>query len=182
MESEKSIKQKIEGIKNDESRLYSYLYNLTYKEVTKNAKFLEDIYVTFLDDTRIEIKRVSIYCLLFGLKIRKDRYKNIALLHLQDIEADFDLRLACISGLSQAYLESKDCEIVTVFYSVYKNEAEDGDIRSECFTGLLRLLGVTTVELIQINGALIVGLDDIDLNKFSGYFAEIECLIANKPS
>jgi hypothetical protein len=166
------IRQELEKIKDNESKLYSYLYDLTYQEVTSNVRFLETIYSKFLNDKRSEIRRVAIYCLLFGLQIKKPEYKNKALLNMKDKSNDLDLRRTCISGLAQAYFATDDQEILNTFYSTYNNHDEDEDLRAESFVGMLKVHGLNSAEILnKNNNKLIMYVDDIE---FAHYEREIE--------
>ena len=60
------IRKEIENIKDSECRFYSYLYDLTYNEISKNIHFLETIYLSFLKDERTEIKRESLFLNMFS--------------------------------------------------------------------------------------------------------------------
>ena|GEM_PF-4562010 len=45
------IRNDIENIRDNGSKLYSYLYDLTYLEKSKNIRFMESIYIPFLKET-----------------------------------------------------------------------------------------------------------------------------------
>jgi hypothetical protein len=172
------IKQEIESIKDNESKLYSYLYNLTYQERTKNTRLLESIYSEFLEDKRSEIKRVAIYCLLFGLKIKKPEYKKAALLSLENKANDFDLRLTCISGLSQTYFATDDKELLNLFFSIFNDQEEDEDIRTEAFTGMMKIHGIDSRDLLSKNSdKIIMSIDDIELGNFEQEIEDIKKII-----
>lgn len=143
------IRNEIERIKDDETELYSYLYNLAYQEMTPSVRFLETIYSRFLEDKRTEIKRVAIYCLLFGLQLRKPEYKRIALVDLDNKLGDFDLRLSCAAGLGQAYHATDDVDILSVFYSIFNDQGVDEGIRTECFIGMMKVHGLIALKFLQ---------------------------------
>ncbi len=178
MKSKEIILKELNDIKNHDTKLYSYLYNLVYQDWCGDSKFLEKIYNSFLDDNRSEIRRISIYALLFGLKIQNDKYKEFAIKYSQGINASSALRQMCISGLAEAYGESKDVQILSCFYEIYRNSEEDEDIRGACFTGLMRIIGMTSMEILRMNNDnLIFSSDDINKGLFSDPIAEIEKLI-----
>ncbi|MHA4810289.1 hypothetical protein ACX0G9_19405 [Flavitalea flava] len=173
------IRNEIENIKDDESKLYSYLYDLTYLELSKNARLLETVYVSFLKDSRSEIKRVAIYCLLFGLQIQKPGIKEIALKELRDKQNDIDLRLTCITGLAQAYIDTDDREILSVFYSQFVDEEEEDDARSECFVGMMKLHGLNSVQIVGKNkNQIIMSLEDLHFDEFEKELSEIRRIVA----
>jgi len=172
------IRNEIERIKDNESKLYSYLYDLTYQEITPNVRFLETIYSRFLEDKRTEIKRVAVYCLLFGLQIRKLEYKKIALADLDDKFGDSDLRLTCASGLAQAYQATYEEDILSVFYSIFNDKDADEGIRTECFVGMMKVHGLNSTEILDKNfNKIIMSIDDLHLENFEKEIYEIKDLI-----
>ena len=172
------IRNQIERIKDNESKLYSYLYDLTYQEISPNVRFLETIYSRFLEDKRTEIKRVAIYCLLFGLQIRKSEYKKVAFTELKNKFGDFDLRLSCASGLAQAYFATDDKDLFSVFYSIFNDQDEDEGIRSECFIGMMKVHGMNSTEILEKNlNKIIMSVDDLFLENFEQEIDEIKGLI-----
>lgn len=172
------IRQDIDSIKENESKLYSYLYDLTYQEKTNNVRLLETIYSEFLNDKRSEIRRVAIYCLLFGLKIKKPEYRQAALLNLTNKASDFDLRLTCASGLSQAYFATDDKELLGILFSIFNNQEEDEDIRTEAFTGMMGVHGMDSRELLSRNSnKIVMSMDDIDIGSFEQEIEEIKTLL-----
>lgn len=178
MKSKEIIQKELNDVRNHNTKLYSYLYNLIYQEWSNDNKFLEKIYNSFLDDERSEIKRISIYSLLFGLKIQNDKYREFAIKYSREVNASADLRQMCILGLSEAYGESKDVQILSCFYNIYRNSKDDEDIRGACFTSLMRIMGMTSVEILRKNNdILIFSSDDVNSELFSDQIAEIEKLI-----
>lgn len=172
------IRNEIERIKDNESKLYSYLYDLTYQEITTNVRFLETMYFQFLEDKRTEIKRVAIYCLLFGLQIRKNEYKKVALKDLMDMSEDFDLRLTCASGLGQAYQATDDKDLLSVLYSIFNDQEDDEGIRTECFVGMLKIHGMNSLEILEKNlNRIIMSMDDLYLDNFEQEIIEIKDLV-----
>ena len=172
------IKNEIENIKDDESKLYSYLYDLTYLELSHNIRFMETIYLPFLKDDRSEIRRVAIYCLLFGLKIRKPEIKEAALENLRDQRSDIDLRSTCISGLSQAYMGTDDKELLSIFYDLFADEEEDGDIRTVCFVGMIHLHGLNSVQILNKNrNQIIMSFEDVHFDEFEKELSEIRRIL-----
>jgi hypothetical protein len=172
------IRQDIENLKENETKLFSYLYNLTYQEKINNIWLLESVYSDFLNDKRSEIKRVAIYCLLFGLKIKKPKYRQIALLNLKNKASDFDLRLTCASGLSQAYFGTDDIDILKLFFSTFNDQDEDEEIRTEAFTGMMKIHGIDSRDLLSINSdKIIISIDDIELSDFEQEIEEIKKII-----
>jgi hypothetical protein len=172
------IRNEIERIKDNESKLYSYLYDLTYQEISTNVRFLETIYSRFLEDKRTEIKRVAIYCLLFGLQIRKSEYKKVALTELKNKLGDSDLRLTCASGLAQAYLATDDKDLLSVFYSIFNDPDEDEGIRSESFVGMMKVHGMNSTKILEKNlNKIIMSVDDLYLENFEQEIDEIKGLI-----
>ena len=173
------IRQDIESIKENETKLYSYLYDLTYQEKTNNVRLLETIYAEFLNDKRSEIRRVAFYCLLFGLKIKKPEYRQAALLNLMNKTSDYDLRLTCASGLAQAYFATDDKELLGAFFSIFNDQEEDEDIRTEAFTGMMKIHGIDSKELLNRNSnKIVMSIDDIDLENFEQDFEEIKSLLS----
>ena len=166
MDKKEEILQYINEIRLNESELYSYLYDLIYKEIISDVKWLEHVYAGFLEDQRNEIKRIAIYGILFGLKIQKDVYLDFALKNKKDIESDFDLRLTCVSGLSAAYFGTKNVKIVSLLFLVFNNIDEDEDIQCTCFTSLLMLIGLSSRDIFLKNKGLIFNLNDINLGNF----------------
>lgn len=179
MNEEKKVLGEIDSIKDSNTKLYKYLYDLCYTDRIKNLSLVEKVLVSYLDDSRSSIRRVAIYGLLFGLKIQKEKYKVIAIAFINDPDSDFDLKLFSLSGLSQAYMGTSDVELLRLFYSLYKND-EDPDIKATCFAGMLRILGLSTVEITQMNGAVILTEDDIRIEKFGRQLDEIEAIVADK--
>lgn len=179
MTTEQEALKQIEENKQNSSKLYSYLYDLFYEGKIKNIKFLEGIYASFLNDDRSSIRQISIYALLFGLQIRNNIYKQKAVEFIRDLRSDFDLRLFSLSGLSQAYMGTCDVELLNIFYSLFMNEQEDSDIRATCFTGMMRLVGMSTPEITRNNGSLIISHDDIRIDNFSRQLKEIREMIDN---
>lgn len=179
MNEEKLILKEIDGIRNSSSKLYSYLYDLFYRGKTKNLSFLEGVLDSFLDDSRSSIRRVSIYGLLFGLQSKKEKYKNKAIEFIKNSDSDFDLRSFSLSGLSQAYMGTSDIELLRLFYSSYTTD-EDTDIKAACFAGMLRILGLSTIEITQMNGNVILTEGDINLEKFSQQLDEIRSIVKEK--
>jgi glycerophosphoryl diester phosphodiesterase len=179
MDSEKSILNEIAEIRNSDTKLYSYLYDLAYESDGSNDNFIEKILDSFLSDERTEIKSVSIYGLLFGLKIRKEKYKEFALTNIIDEQANFDLRLKCISSVSEAYQGSKDNLLLeTLFNTFYKNE-EDSDIKTESFIGMMKLMNYTSVEIMRKNqNTVIISFDDININQFKSEIDKIIGIIS----
>jgi hypothetical protein len=172
------IKNEIEKIKDDESKLYSYLYDLAYLELSKNIRFLESIYIPFLKDDRSEIRRVAVYCLLFGLKIQKPEIKEAALEYLRNMRSDIDLRATCISGLSQAYMGTDDRELLSLFYDLFANEEEDEDIRTECFSGMMKLHGLNSVQILNKNrNQVIMSFEDVHFDEFEKELSEIRRIV-----
>jgi len=173
------IKNDIENIRGDEAKLYSYLYDLTYLEKSKNIRFMEAIYIPFLKDARSEIRRVAIYCLLFGLKIRKMEIKEIALHELRNNHNDIDLRVSCISGLSQAYMATDDGEILSLFYSLFVDEGEDSDIRLESFVGMMILHGLKSAQIMSKNRSRpYMSFEDLHVDEFAKELSEIRRIVS----
>jgi len=173
MQSNESIRKNIETIRDHQVKLYSYLYDLVDKPLSVDEKFLENIYSDFLNDNRSEIKRISIYALLFFLKIKKDEYKEIALKWAQNADNREDLRLFCMAGLIQAYAGSKDPQLLSFFFDIFTELNEDEDLRAEGFVGMMKILGLSTVEIMQKNqNRLVIAFDDIDIENF-GYEMDI---------
>lgn len=180
MSREKQIEMDIEKIRDNETNLYSLLYNLVYKEIDLNLQFLEKIYVSFLTDKRSEIQRISIYCLLFGLQIKNEKYKEFALAKLGSAESDFDMKQFCISGLAIAYKGSKDIKLLDVFYSLYSSVHEDSDLRVAAFTGMMNLLGIESLEILKRNNNIVIfSIDDISTNLFVEEIKSIEKIISS---
>ncbi|SEP48188.1 hypothetical protein [Niastella yeongjuensis] len=172
------IRKDIESIKENETKLYSYLYDLTYQEKTNNVRLLETIYSEFLNDKRSEIKRVALYCLLFGLKIKKPEYRQAALITLTDKASDFDLRLTCVSGLAQAYFATDDKGLLGTLFTIFNDQEEDEDIRTEAFTGMMGIHGINSVELLSKNSnKIVMSMDDIKLENFEQEIKEIKVLL-----
>jgi len=169
MQSNESIKKNIETIRDHQVKLYSYLYDLVDKPLSVDENFLENIYCGFLNDDRNEIKRISVYALLFFLKIKKDKYKVIALKWAQNMDNNEELRLSCMAGLSQAYTGSKDPQLLSFFFNVFTELNEDEDLRAESFVGMMKVLGLSTIEITRKNqNRLVIAFDDIDIESF-GY-------------
>lgn len=165
--TKEEIEKHIQAIKGQENKLYSFLYDLVYEELTNDTKFLEKVYASFLDDQRSEIKRISIYALLFGLKLNNDRYKNLALSEINNPLADFDLKLTCLSSISQAYFGTEDISILKASYGVFLKESEDDDLRFEAFNTVLKTLGLNSASILKKNGKLLISFDDLNLSSFS---------------
>lgn len=177
MSIEQDVLREIEKSRQNTSKLYSYLYDLVYEGKVKNIKFLEGLYSSFLKDERSSIRQISIYALLFGLQIKNDIYKQKAIEFIRDLRSSLDLRLFSLSGLSQAYADTYDLEVLNIFYSLFRNEDEDSDIRASCFTGMMRVIGLSTVEITRKNGNLIISYDDILFDEFGDSMGIIEKLI-----
>lgn len=174
-----SIQKEIKKIQEDGTKLYSYLYDLAYKAEVDDLRFLENVFNSFLSDERSEIKRVSIYGLLFALKIRNIRYKRTALQYLEDDTNDFSLRLMCVSGLAEAYMGTEDLYLVKLFYFMFNKADEDDDIRTECFVGLMKLLGLSSVEMMRKNqNRVIISFNDINMTDFLQEINKIEQLVS----
>ena len=179
MKSENLIKSEIDKVRNNETKLYSYLYDLIYNEESKNANFLEKVFSTFINDERDEIKRIAIYGLLFGLKIKNDIYKNIAVKELGNTYADFDLRLTSLSSVSEAYKGSKDEKLLALFFKIFNSDEEDEDLRTQSFIGMMKLLGMSSLEITKVNNnKVIVGIEDINLSEFSDEILKVKSLIS----
>lgn len=173
------IKKELERIKNDETKLYSYLYDLVYMEISKNTRFLESIYSSFLKDNRIEIRRIAIYCLLFGLKIRNPEYREFALLNLKDKEIDFDMRLFCASGLAAAYMGTDDKELLFTLNSIFNDPEEDEDLAAKCFEGMMQILGMSSVEIVRRNqNKIIFTLKDLHLHEFEEELSKVKEILS----
>ncbi|QJB35657.1 hypothetical protein HF324_31895 [Chitinophaga oryzae] len=177
MNEEKLVQEEINQIKDKTTELYSYLKNLYYSNRIKNIAVIEKALASYLNDKRSDIKRIAIYGLLFGLKIRHEKYRSIALRFINDPNGDLDLRLFSLSGLSQAYMGTSDVELLKLFYSLY-NHDEDDSIRATCFAGMLRILGLSTVEITRINGSVIIIEDDIQTEVFARQLGEIRAIIS----
>lgn len=167
MQSKELIKKNIELIKHHQVKLYSYLYDLVDKPLSVDSEFLENIYCGFLNDDRSEIKRISIYALLFFLKIKKDKYKLVALQWAQDVEKSEELRLFSMAGLSQAYMGSKDPQLLSFFFDVFTEVNEYEDLRASGFEGMMKVLGLSTIDIMQKNqNKLIIAVDDVEIGNF----------------
>lgn len=177
MNIEKDVLEEIEKSRQNTTKLYSYLYDLVYEGKVKNIKFLEELYSSFLKDERSGIRQISIYALLFGLQIKNDIYKRKAIEFIRDLRSSLDLRLFSLSGLSQAYADTYDLEVLNIFYSLFRDENEDSDVRASCFTGMMRLIGLSTVEITRKNGNVIIGYEDIQFDEFGDSIGIIERLI-----
>lgn len=177
MNEEKLVREEISHIENNTAKLYSYLYNLYYTGRIKDISVIEKVLASHLDDRRSAIRRVAIYGLLFGLKIRHEKYRSVALRFINDPDSDFDLRMFSLSGLSQAYMGTSDVALLKLFYSLYSHD-EDTDIRATCFGGMLRILGLSTVEITRINGSVIVTEKDIQTEVFASRLNEIRGIIS----
>ena len=139
---------------------------------------METIYVPFLKDTRSEIKRVAIYYLLFGLQLRKPEIKETALKELINEHNDIDLRLTCITGLANAYMDTDDAELLSVFFSHFIDKNEEEDIRSECFVGMMKLHGLNSVQIINKNkNQIIVSFEDLHFDGFEKELSEIRQIV-----
>lgn len=180
MNKEQLILGEINEIKNNANKLYSYLYDLFYQGRIKNINFLEGVFSSFLTDERSSIRQIAIYALLFGLRIQKDKYRMKALEFVDAPDSDFDLRLFSLSGLSQAYMNTKDKALLTKFYLLYNSDSEDSDIQATAFTGMLRILGLTTVDISSMNGKVIIAADDINPDVFSKQLIEIRRIIGKE--
>ena len=167
MSLKENVKKDLKSLEGNETKLYSYLYDLIYNETIKDLSFLEKLYSSYLDDERTEIKRIAIYSLLFALKLRKEKYLDFAIENLIDANNDFQLRLTCVSGVTQAYLNTQNKRLTTELYNIYKSFDEDEDIKTESFVGILKVLGLTSKDIIEKNNKMIIGFQDINLENFS---------------
>ena len=120
---------------------------------------------------------MAIYALLFGLKIKKEIYLEMALLEIENSNSDFDLKLTCLSSVSQAYFASKNEHLLKVLYSVFTDENEDENIRTESFLSMLKVIGINSADIVKRNQGIIVLFDDINLGEFSDEINKIELLI-----
>src|SRR6185312_10193536 len=145
MQNNELVKNNIQSIKDHQVKLYSYLYDLVDKPLSVDIKFLENIYSSFLDDNRDEIKKISIYALLFFLKIKKDKYKLLALQWAQNPNNNEGLRSYFMAGLSQAYMESKEPQLLSFFFDVFSDPNEYEDLRAAGFTGMMQVLGLSSI-------------------------------------
>ncbi|MBL3657116.1 hypothetical protein [Fulvivirga sediminis] len=175
-----TIYDHIKSIESNEVKLYSFLYDLIYNEESNDVSFLEKLYSSFLLDDRSEIKRIAIYALLFGLKIQKDRYKNFALDNLQDTENDYDLRLTCISGIGQAYRNTREPLILSILSTLYNDSTEDLNIRAECFSSMMRVYGLDSKEMVKKNNCIIVSFEDIEQDNFNDELNNIAVIIEKR--
>lgn len=179
MYSKQLIQNKIIEFNNDEIKLYSFLYDLVYDQLIDDIDFLENLYANLLMDQRSEIRRVSIYALLFGLQIQKEKYKNFALENLELIDNNYDLRATCIQAVTKAYSGSKNKQIASTLHFILMNEDDDEDIKVECFVGLLKLIGLSAKEIIQKNSnSIIMEMEDVDLELFTEELKEINEIIS----
>lgn len=160
--NQNSILEQIDKVFNDEVKLYSLLYDLIYEEKENDVTFLRKLYESFLKDDRSEIKRIAIYAILFGLKIKNNKFLDIALSELSDDSADIHMRLTCVSSLASAYFSTDEKQILSVFEGIYFNDKEDDNLRTECFLGILKVQGLTSSEIVIKNGGIVVELKDID--------------------
>lgn len=131
MNEEKLVREEISYIENNTTKLYKYLYDLYYTERIKDISVIEKVLASYLDDRRSAIRRVAIYGLLFGLKIRHEKYRSAALRFINDPDSDFDLRMFSLSGLSQAYMGC--CEASLALKSITFTTHHDGDLLSLIF-------------------------------------------------
>ena len=105
--------------------------------------------------------------------MKKDKYKVIALQWAKDVDNSEELRLSCMAGLSQAYAGSKDPQLLSFFFDVFTELNEDEDLRAEGFAGMMKILGLSTIEIMQKNqNRLVIAFDDIDIENF-GYEMDI---------
>lgn len=174
MKNEKLIEQEILEVKDNTNKLYSFLYDLVYKEQSKNINFLERIYRQFLQDNRPQIKRISIYALLFGLKLKNEHYAQVAIENVLNLDNDLDLRLTCLSGLAECYYETKDQKLLTLFYHFFISNSEDSDVRAQSFIGIMKILGMTSIEIMKKNSnKIVVSFDDIQVENFSSELQKV---------
>lgn len=136
--------------------------------------FLEKTYTSFLEDNRSEIRRISIYALLFGLKIKKDKYRDFALRNLEDLENDLDMRLTSTSSIAQAYMGTKEVKILSTLSNIFENTDEDEDLRVECFTAMLKILGLSSTKIIEKNERALISFDDLNIEAFYKEMDEVK--------
>ncbi|MBC9914075.1 hypothetical protein [Chitinophaga varians] len=181
MNEEKLIWSEIDNINDSSTKLYKYLYDLYYTDRIKSVSSIEKVLASYLGDSRSSIRRVAIYGLLFGLKIQKEKYRTKAIQFINEPDSDLDLRMFSLSGLSQAYMGTSDVALLKLFYSLYGSD-EDTDMRATCFAGMLRILGLSTMEITQMNGDVIITQEDINLERFTQQLDEIKTIVADKKS
>lgn len=167
MISLETVYREIEEIKNDETKLYSYLYDLYYLNKIENLGELEKILSSFLQDSRSEIRKVAIYGLLFALRLNKEEYRQFAVTCVEDENEDEDLKMSCIMGLGTAYEDSSDKSLIKILYKVLQRSSEDTENRASALTSLLKIIGMTSIEIIQQNNnKIIIEYEDIILENF----------------
>lgn len=170
------IENVINGLYEDDLKLYDYLYDLAYGNPI-DFSYLP-IYERFLIDKRAEIKSVAVKAILFILKQRDDKYKKVALKYLIDALEDEDLRMTCASALAQAYFGSCDKELLEAFYKIFIDEEENEYLRSACFNAMMGIIGLTSKDLLNRNKGIVLKSSDLNLNSYSDEIKRIMQFIA----
>lgn len=173
------IPSEFKKIELDERALFSKLYNLAYSNKEKINEFYE-IFEHYLNDKRSEIKRVSIYALLFVGNLNKPKYLLAAQDLLLNEDNDEDLRIMCASSLAQVYFGSQNKHLITVLYKLFLNRSESNGIRTSAFKCMLQIIGITSAEILIKNKNPIIEYEDIKLEQFITELKTIEDLLQNK--
>ncbi len=168
MTTEQSIEHEVNILKNDEEKLYSYLSKLAYSQRSKDLQFIESLYKRFIYDNRYSIKSIAIYQLLMSIHSRDLEIRNVALSEIENIETEVESKLQYVVGLCDAYKSTFDEQLISVMYQLYKNTEEVEELRAHSFTGLMKLMGLSTLDTIKKNdNTFIMNFEDIYANLFS---------------
>lgn len=163
----------------DKSDLVIFLDYLSNK--TRNPDLYEDIFDYFLNHISPDVKSVCIEALMTNIGRDDVKYQKLAIHYIKnaiDSFDEFDLRLQCISSLSDVFFNKKDLIILKLFYYYYINESENKTIRAGCFKAMQKVMyGMNSHDILKRNGKLILEIDDINLTMFKNEINQIRELL-----
>ena len=169
-------KDNLVNIEKEESQLYDYIIDVAKSEdYTEREKILK--VEKYIDHTSPDIKSAVFFALLFVLKIDDKKYRDLAIQYLIDKNEDEDLRVKCSSGLAQTYQNTKDKELLDIFYKIFNNENDELYVRSSVFNSLLLIVGLNSREIFMRRKGHKQNFDDDDLQEFSKELKKIQSII-----
>ena len=166
-------------------------------DISKNnlleAKENEEFISKYLEDDNVQLKYAALYCILFRLRIQKNKYKERGIFLAKDINEFYNVRIWAIAGLGMAYENTNDKTLLDTFLKIIFNENDEISARVAAFENIFNLYSkfnysqkVLSMKRKNdqhnyINCNLKILSNDLDeISKFIGYTPPTACQIKNE--
>ena len=162
-----SVNKNIEELLANEYELCKYIVFLINTDPLLHS--YELTFEKLLVDERDNVKEAAVNVLLYHLRSKNPKVRELAIKYYNDRNSDYDLRLSAMSGIALTYFGSKDVLLMKSYMDIYKDESEEKSIRRSALEDLLLVYGISSREVCLRSGSIY-----IDSSKFNKELIEIE--------